>query len=209
MVKNGKQIKRNVVSLIGKRKIRISGFKLAVILVSISSTCLGIPLIAQGTDLVIRQETFHYQMPFIQDIFAETFVISTVPKQLSTEAAIISKLAPTTPNHALHFAHPITVRFQIDSAKVIPAEQTRMLSLLHKLKIPRNAPLAVTGFTCKMGTSEFNDRLSEERSKAVAKLLKNEGYTIGQIEGKGASNLVSEHYAPINRRVEITLLENH
>ena len=46
-------------------------------------------------------------------------------------------------------------------------------------------------------------------AKQVAKLLEKEGYTVAEIEGKGATDLVSEHYAPINRRVEITVLENN
>ena len=38
-------------------------------------------------------------------------------------------------------------------------------------------------------------------------LLEEEGYTVAKIEGKGATDLISEPHNPFNRRVEITSFE--
>jgi len=157
-----------------------------------------------GAGLEIRQENYQYQIPFAQAVFTETFVISTASKQPLGKVDISDRPALITPDPAQHFAHPITVHFKIDSAEIVPEEQAKMLSGLQEFEVPRNAPLTVTGFTCQMGPSEFNLRLSEERAETVAKLLEEKGYTVAKIEGKGASDLISEQHAPINRRVEIT-----
>lgn len=173
-------------------------------LMSLVSTCLALPFTSLCADLEIRQENFRYQMPFVQAVFAETFVISPVSNQPSEKVVISSKPAPIPPDPTQLFAHPISVRFQIDSAEIVPEQKNKMLSQLQKFKVSQNASLSVNGFTCQMGTNEFNAWLSEERAKAVAKLLEKEGYTVVKIEGKGASDLISEYYAPSNRRVEIT-----
>ncbi len=205
-MKTGKQIKRNVVSLIGKSEKLISSKRLVAIVTASILILLSLPGISLGTDLEIRQETYLYQIPFAQDVFAETFVISTASKQAPVKVAISSQPSQLTPDPILHFTDPIIVHFQFDSTEISPTERIKLLSLLHEFEIPQNAPLTVTGFTCKMGPAEFNIWLSKERAKAVSALLEKEGYTVAKIEGKGAMDLVSEHNAP-NRRVKITPFE--
>ncbi len=204
MLKTGKQIKRNVVSLITKNENGISAIKLLAGLVAILSISQSFPIISLGADLEIRQGTYLYQLPFAQVVSAETFVISTASKKNSVKMVISQKSTQPTPTPGALFSNPISVHFKIDSAEIAPEEQTQLFSQLQEFEVPQNAPLAVTGFTCTMGPAEFNAWLSEERAKAVAGLLEKEGYTVAKIEGKGAKDLVSKHYAPLNRRVEVT-----
>ena len=207
MLKTGKQIKRNVVSLITQNERGISFITLLAGLVSLLSIYLALPTISLGGNLEIRQEIYRYQMPFAQVVSAETFVISTASKQDSVKLIISQKSTHSTPTPGALFSNPIIVHFKIDSAEIAPEEQIKLFSQFQEFEILQNAPLAVTGFTCAMGPAEFNAWLSEERAKAVAGLLEKEGYTVAKIEGKGATDLASEHYAPLNRRVEITPFE--
>ena len=207
MLKTGKQIKRNIVSLITQNESGISAIRLLTGLVVITPISLSLPSISLGADLEIRQEIYHYQMPFVQVVSAETFVISTASKQITAKKVIPEKSIQVAPAPGALFSNPILVHFKIDSAEITPDEQSNLLSQIHEIEIPQNAPLAVTGYSCTMGPAEFNAWLSEERAKAVAGFLEKEGYTVAKIEGKGATDLVSEHYAPLNRRVEVTPFE--
>ena len=207
MLKTGKQIKRNVVSLITQNESGTSTIKLLAGLVAIISIGLSLPSISLGEDLEIRQQIYRYQMPFAQVVSAETFVISTASKQTPAKTLISEKFTQAVPAPGPLFSNPILVHFKIDGAEIVPEEQTKLLSQIHEIGLPQDTPLAVTGFTCTMGPAEFNAWLSEKRAKAVAGFLEKAGYTVAKIEGKGATDLVSEHYAPMNRRVEVTPFE--
>ena len=209
LLKTGKQIKRNVVSLITQNESGISALKLLAGLLLLLLIRLSLPTNSLGANLEIQQKAYRYQIPFAQVISTETFVITTASKPLPAQTVISEKSIQPAPTPDAFFTNPILVHFKIDSAEIALEEQTKLLSQIHKIGIPQNTPLAVTGFTCIMGPAEFNFWLSEERAKAVAGFLKKEGYTVAKIEGKGATDLVSEHYAPLNRRVEVTPFETN
>ncbi|MBM9514059.1 OmpA family protein [Desulfogranum marinum] len=160
-----------------------------------------------GANLEIRQEVYHYQMAFTQDVATETFVLSPVVDPAAEETVTP---APPHPNPATvaHFTNPITINFLINSHQIDPSDQDKMLSRLRELEVPQDTPLKVTGYTCQKGPDYFNKWLANERAKAVAALLKNHGYTVGKIVGKGDVDLISRSFFPVNRRVEITLLKN-
>ena len=206
MLKTGKQIKRNVVSLISKNERGISFVKLLTVLFSLLSFNLSLPALSPGADLEIRQEIYHYQVPFAEVIPSETFVISNASEQVPVKTIISEESTQAALAPAPFFSNPIIVHFQFDSAEINPAERTKLLSLLHAYEVSQTTPLTVSGFTCKIGPAEFNIWLSNERAKAVSALLEEEGYTIANIEGKGATDLTTEQNGP-NRRVEITPFE--
>ncbi len=206
MVKTGKQIKRNVVSLIGKSMKLIPSKRLVTTVITSLLTFLSLSGISLGADLEIRQGTYLYRIPFTQDVPTETFIITTSSKQAQVKVAISRQPTQLSPEPVPHFTIPIIVHFQFDSAEISHTERTRLFSLLHEYKVSQNTPLTVTGFTCKMGPAVFNIWLSEERAKAVSALLEKEGYTVAKIEGKGATDLTSEQNGP-NRRVKITPFE--
>jgi outer membrane protein OmpA-like peptidoglycan-associated protein len=60
----------------------------------------------------------------------------------------------------------------------------------------------VTGYTCKIGSKSYNDKLAMERAHNVAGYLKQEGIVVKEIIGKGQQEYISgvDH---VNRRVEI------
>lgn len=184
----------------------MSGKKLVSRLAVSTALCTVLPTISLSANLDIKQESYLYQMPLTDNIYTETFVLSAIEKS-GIQKKHASESTFATPDLVAHFTNPITVYFQINSLQIDPSECSKMLSALGKLEVPQRAPLVVTGFTCQKGPGEFNVWLSNERAKAVAKLLEKEGYTVAKIEGKGDSNLVSKNYLPFNRRVEITALK--
>ena len=210
LLKTGKQIKRNVVSLITKNERGISFVKLLTVVISLLPISLSLPTLSPGADLKIQQEIYHYQIAFAKIIPCETFVISTALNHPQAKAVISPQhIQPPSAAPAHNFTNPIIVHFQLDSAEIDTAERTRLLSLFHELEVPQTAPLAVTGYTCKMGPHIFNLWLSKERAKTVSALLEEKGYSVVKVEGKGATNFASDNYAPFNRRVEITPFETN
>ncbi len=181
--------------------------KIIVTLIAVStSITMVLPTISAGANLEVQQEGYLYQMPYTQNVYTETFVISPITTP-HIEKGLPSESIPASPAPVAYFTNPITVYFQIDSPEVSSEEYHKILSQLRYLGVPQNTPLVVTGFTCQKGPDEYNFRLSNERAIAVAKLLRKHSYTVAKIEGKGESNLVSESYYPFNRRVEIEALK--
>lgn len=189
--------------------------KLVSILTTAVTISVVLPSVSIGAELEIKQEGYLFTSEIIQDVYAETFLISTSPDEDGYQVAVEhdineglkgkSAIVSSPPDVA--FTNPIVVYFPIDSFEIDPFWKIKMLSGLEELKMPKNTPLIVTGFTCQKGSADFNNWLSEERAKTVAELLTNEGYTIAKIEGRGDLDLVSENYYPLNRRVEIKALK--
>ena len=188
-----------------------------VIILTAASLGLAMQGVTIGAELTIKQSRYSFETELTKPVYAGTFVISPtsekkseqvvasepeITEQLPDESEVI--IAP--PN--VDFTHPITIHFKIDSIEISPEEETKMFSQIREFGVVKSSPLTVTGFTCKMGPAVFNDWLSDERARAVAKLLKNYGYTVTKTLGKGDSDLVSQVYSPLNRRVEITAGKN-
>lgn len=192
-----------------------------VTLVTILKAAASISMATQGViigaELTIKQERHLFETELTKPVYAETFVISPASEKkgeqvVVTEPEITEQLqdeseAILNPTNVA-FTNPILVHFKIDSIEISPEEETTMLSQFRALGVAKKTALRVTGFTCKMGPAVFNDWLSDERAKAVAKLLKNFGYTVTKTLGRGDSDLVSQYYSPLNRRVEITAEKN-
>lgn len=93
-----------------------------------------------------------------------------------------------------------TVHFEFDSSKLTHLEQSKLEKL--SSVIPAEKPVNVTGFTCSIGSGEYNRKLSFRRAQAVATVLKAKGVNISTIEGSGKCCPVSQDKR-MNRRVEI------
>ena len=99
------------------------------------------------------------------------------------------------------------VHFALDSYRLEVGEIARMQSLIKESGDV--GIVSLKGYTCDIGTEEHNSDLSLKRAQQVAKFLSNEGVSIGQIDGLGACDPVSESNKSLNRRVEIlTAKEN-
>lgn len=96
------------------------------------------------------------------------------------------------------------LHFGLNSAFVAPNSLSRLVSLLRRCQAER---VSVHGFTCDLGSQEYNDRLARHRASATAKALESEGFEPVQIEGKGKQGYLTTDPAKrhLNRRVEIQI----
>lgn len=92
------------------------------------------------------------------------------------------------------------VIFRFDKDDLMPSELRKLDHIISTL--PEKAQLSVSGYTCTVGTSAYNKKLSERRAKKVASYLRNNGVRVESVEGKGECCAVSPD-KKINRRVEI------
>ncbi len=107
------------------------------------------------------------------------------------------------------------IRFLPDSSRFVPGEESKVAAVAEILKQYPQRDVLITGHTALAGTREGRERLSLERAGVVADYLirlgaRSEDSVV--IRGMGARDPVadnsSEEGKRLNRRVEITLLEN-
>ncbi len=112
------------------------------------------------------------------------------------------------------------ILFEFNSSKVQPGYYPMLDSLVQILKEEQTGSLLVVGFTDDIGGSNYNLNLSEQRAKAVASYILQNGAGKQQVSfaGKGESNPVAANSfdngmdnpagRKFNRRVEIQLKTN-
>lgn len=66
----------------------------------------------------------------------------------------------------------LTVRFELNSAAMSPEEEARIRSGVGDVAAKAPRGLVVEGFTCSLGTKEFNNDLARRRAHAVAAVLR-------------------------------------
>jgi outer membrane protein OmpA-like peptidoglycan-associated protein len=67
-----------------------------------------------------------------------------------------------------------TVRFTINSAKILPTEEVNIYNMAEWLKANPNEKIAIVGYADKdTGTADYNMQLSERRANAVADCITN------------------------------------
>ena len=72
---------------------------------------------------------------------------------------------------------------------------------------PANQNAKVTGYSCDMGSDEYNQGLSFRRATVVAQVMVAHGVPVKKVEGKGECCPVDAEKKELNRRVEITPFE--
>ena len=189
-------------------------------IMTIASLVFLVPLTSFASD--IRQRSFAYSFDAASAQSGDTFVVcSNCPDSKLTILPAITKLAvrisdtmplqpPTTQSEVVAVAprneQPEikgllgTIHFQLNSSRLSQFEQGN----LEKISRDINAgnAVAITGYTCTIGTDEYNKKLSFSRAEAVATVLKAKGVNIGSIEGRGKCCPASQDKQQ-NRRVEI------
>ena len=97
------------------------------------------------------------------------------------------------------------ILFPLGSAEPEPGQTDQLISGLRHCQVSPTTPLAVTGHTCSLGTKATNLRLSRLRAEQVATLLRDRGYTVATVSGKGATEPVSTNPTKrhLNRRVTL------
>jgi outer membrane protein OmpA-like peptidoglycan-associated protein len=139
----------------------------------------------------IRQEEFRYAMSPARDITCTAFVIIDQPNPRRL-AAVGCQTA--------------VIHFPLGSADLDPAEADTLMAGLRACGITKSSPLVVTGHTCSLGLENFNQDLSLKRARAVAGPLRDSGFTVEKVAGKGSMAPVTTdpQQLYLNRRVEIT-----
>ena len=101
------------------------------------------------------------------------------------------------------------ILFPLGSAEPEPGQTDQLISGLGHCQVSPTTPLAVIGHTCKLGTEAVNLRLSRLRAEQVATLLRDRGYTVATVSGKGATEPVSTNPTKrhLNRRVTLARVD--
>ena len=105
------------------------------------------------------------------------------------------------------------VLFQFNSAVLEMTSATQLDKLVGFLQSNASMKILVKGHTSSEGSDEYNQKLSENRSKAVVDYLKSKGITQERLsfKGFGKSQPVSgndtENSRQMNRRVEFEVIE--
>lgn len=139
----------------------------------------------------IRQELYSYRQAIPPVARMVTFIIDGSPAS----------------SHHAHFEGLLSVvHFDLNCSVFSTAEQTFLLNEILKKKIRRDTPLTIKGYTCFLGSEQYNQQLSRQRAEVIARFLRSHGFNIESVQGKGAQNPVThtpKEFAA-NRRVEIT-----
>ncbi|MRR59022.1 MAG: OmpA family protein, partial [Deltaproteobacteria bacterium] len=93
-----------------------------------------------------------------------------------------------------------TVQFDFDKERLSRHERLRFDGLLAGFS--KRSTFGLKGYTCTMGTDDYNGRLSIRRANHVAGIMKSNGFNVVTAEGKGKCCPVSTDKR-LNRRVEI------
>jgi len=159
--------------------------------VSILLAALLIPSLSRAME--IRQGSYRYHMNMARDITCMTFVIGDFDVPVHRVAAV---------------CRSILVHFQLGSAVLTAVEAESILSRLKACGITRSTPLAVTGYTCKLGPDQLNQTLSLQRARTVAGFLQNHGFAAAAVQGRGSQHPLTDNPDDfyMNRRVEIQVL---
>ncbi len=141
--------------------------------------------------LEIRQEPYTYQMAMVRDVTTNTFVIGEWDSSRGV------------PAYRCRIAQ---VLFELGSAVLQPMAAEMLLSDLKQCE-GTDMALQVIGHACQLGPEQFNQTLSLQRAKNVARFLQDHGFAVATVQGKGAEQPVTDDSKEYfkNRRVEITL----
>jgi outer membrane protein OmpA-like peptidoglycan-associated protein len=75
-----------------------------------------------------------------------------------------------------------SVKFPVDSSKLSPEAQTRLMDLVQKLKSDnKNVYLEIQGHTDATGAKPLNERLGEERAEAVRRFMNQQGVPLNRM----------------------------
>jgi len=161
------------------------------IMLSVLVITLLIP--ATSGALEIRQEPYTYRMAMVRDVTTDTFVIIDLLPS-NEDSAISCRLSP--------------VYFELGNAILFPVAAEILLLDMKRCGGMQKDYLRVIGHACQLGSKNLNQTLSLQRAKTVADFLRNRGFTVVTVQGKGSQHPVTHDYQDFykNRRVEITTL---
>ena len=187
---------------------------------SITVLALTLPLAAHAAE--IRQRPFNYSLEAVAAKQDDQFVVcSDCPDHRLS-------LLPVKPMLAMRLSEPVKpepqlaletkpVQSSTHSARVTEIQLTslqfdfgsELLSRHERSKfdgllvgLSKQSTFGLKGYTCTIGTDDYNERLSIRRANHVAGIMKSNGFDVVTVEGKGKCCPVSTDKR-LNRRVEI------
>ncbi len=102
----------------------------------------------------------------------------------------------------------LPVYFRFDQSELADFEKDQLDRLVSWVKgdsVRESSKVRVTGYTCDLGSRDYNDRLSLLRAKSVAAYLESKGLKPLDVRGEGKNKPLSE-VRSLNRRVEIDII---
>lgn len=193
--------------------------------------CLFVlPAVANASD--IRQLPYIHKYEIVKDAGMYTFVVcddcpekeklTENPKQkllrslavrgsneITEKQAFKSRMnaEATTVNSPTHELSCLlaSIHFGFDSHELLPGEKNKLLHISKMLRESEKVTVKVEGYTCDIGTEEYNQALATKRAEVVAAFLKKNGVNVVEIRGKGGCCGVSTKDKALNRRAEIIL----
>ena len=134
----------------------------------------------------------------VSDTFLITETSGSIRQACAEEAATAAASCPL----------PV-ILFPLGNAEPEPGQTEQLITGLRHCQVSPTTPLAVTGHTCSLGTEAANLRLSRLRAEQVTALLRDRGYTVATVSGKGATEPVSTNPTKrhLNRRVTLARVD--
>ena len=147
---------------------------------------------------VIRPSSLSLVAGPVRLAVSDTFLIT------ETSGSIRQACAEKATNADLPCSLPV-ILFPLGNAEPEPGQTEQLITGLRHCQVSPTTPLAVTGHTCSLGTEVTNLRISRLRAEQVATLLRDRGYTVATVSGKGATDPVSTNSTKryLNRRVTL------
>ena len=151
---------------------------------------------------VIRPSSLSLVAGPVRLAVSDTFLIT------GRSGSIRQACAEKATNADLPCSLPV-ILFPLGSAEPEPGQTEQLITGLRHCQVSPTTPLAVTGHTCSLGTEAANLRLSRLRAEQVATLLRDRGYTVATVSGKGATEPVSTNPTKrhLNRRVTLARVD--
>ena len=99
-----------------------------------------------------------------------------------------------------------TVFFPVGESALNAEEAQKLANFIKDYQKHAFGRVSVTGYTCRLGSSGYNQKLALKRAVTVADAIKNQGINVGSVTGKAGCCYISDTDPAQNRRVEITVL---
>lgn len=103
-----------------------------------------------------------------------------------------------------------TVYFNFDSAALTDIEKTTLITVAERLRKAEDVKSAnIVGYADKIGSSDYNIRLSERRANVVTEFLKDQGYlkaNVTEVRGLGETDSLTDCDSAMSRTAKIECL---
>ena len=103
--------------------------------------------------------------------------------------------------------------FETDSHQLLPASKAELNKVYNFLLLNPTIEVEISGHTDDTGSTEYNQKLSEQRAQAVVGFLVEKGIGVGKLKPVGYGDLVpvedntTEEGRSLNRRTELKIIQ--